>query len=203
MLVGRSAESARIDGLLNGVRGGTGGALMLLGEPGIGKSALLQYAERQATGMRQLTILGVAAEAALPYAGLNELLRPVLWGLEALPARQSRAIRLALGAGGDGETDALAVYAGVLALLAEVASREPLIIVVDDAHWLDTETVDALAFVARRVEDESIGVLVGARSSEPFEMPGVPQLRLGGVDLAAAVALVGRAGYDVAPEVVA
>ena len=140
--------------------------------------------------MKRLSILGVAAEAALPYAGLSELVRPVLWGLEALPARQSRAIRLALGAGGDGTTDALAVYAGVLALLAEVASREPLIIIVDDAHWLDIETVNALAFVARRIEDESIGVLVGARSSEPFEMPGVPQLRLGGVDLAAAMALV-------------
>ena len=125
-----------------------------------------------------------------------------LWGLEALPARQSRAIKLALGAGGDDATDALAVYAGVLALLAEVASREPLIIIVDDAHWLDIETVNALAFVARRIEDESIGILVGARSSEPFEMHGVPQLRLGGVDLAAATALVGRAGYDVAPEVV-
>jgi predicted ATPase len=66
MLVGRSAESARIDGLLNRVRGGTGGALVLLGEPGVGKSALLQYGERQAAGLRQLTILGVAAEAALP-----------------------------------------------------------------------------------------------------------------------------------------
>ena len=202
MLVGRSSESARIDRLLNEVRGGAGGALVVLGEPGIGKSALLQYAERQAADMKRLSILGVAAEAALPYAGLNELVRPVLWGLQALPARQSRAIRLALGVGGDGTTDALAVYAGVLALLAEVASREPLIIIVDDAHWLDIETVNALAFVARRIEDESIGILLGARSSEPFEMHGVPQLRLGGVDLAAAAALVGRAGYDVAPEVV-
>ena len=80
MLVGRSSETARIDGLLTAVRGGTGGALVVLGEPGIGKSALLQYAERQATGMRRLSIVGVAAEAALPYAGLNELIRPVLRG---------------------------------------------------------------------------------------------------------------------------
>ena len=74
MLVGRSSESARIDGLLTAVRGGTGRALVVLGEPGIGKSALLQYAERQATGMRRLSIVGVAAEAALPYAGLTELI---------------------------------------------------------------------------------------------------------------------------------
>ena len=106
MLVGRASESARIDSLLDEVRGGAGCALVLLGEPGIGKSALLEYAGQQAADMKRLSILGVAAEAALPYAGLNELLRPVLWGLEALPARQSRAIRLALGAGGDGETDA-------------------------------------------------------------------------------------------------
>ena len=202
MLVGRSSETARIDGLLTAVRGGTGGALVVLGEPGIGKSALLQYAERQATGMRRLSILGVAAEAALPYAGLNELIRPVLRGLGALPARQSRAIKLALGAEGDGATNALAVYAGVLALLAEATSHEPLMIIADDAHWLDIETVNALAFVARRIEDESIGILLAARSSESFEMPGVPQLQLGGIDLPAATALVNGAGYNVEPEVV-
>jgi type II secretory pathway predicted ATPase ExeA len=154
MLVGRSSESAQIDRLLNEVRGGAGRPLAVLGEPGIGKTALLQYAEQQSAAMKRLSIVGVAAEAALPYAGLHELLRPVLWGLEALPARQSRAIKLALGAEGDDATDALAVYAGVLALLAEVASDEPLIVIVDDAHWLDIETVNALAFAARRIEDQ-------------------------------------------------
>ena len=112
MLVGRDSESARIDSLLRGVRAGAGGALVLLGEPGIGKSALLEYARERAVGLRQLSILGVAAEAALPYAGLSELVRPVLWGMAALPSRQSRAVRLALGAAGDGATDALAVRAG-------------------------------------------------------------------------------------------
>ena len=202
MLVSRPDEAARIDGLLDAARGGAGAALLLLGEPGIGKSALLRYAQQQATDLKQLRILGVAAEAALPYAGLNELVRPILWALGALPERQSRAIQLALGASGDGSTDALAVYAGVLALLAEVASREPLIIIADDAHWLDTETVNGLTFVARRIQDESIGILLAARSGEPFEMPGVPQLYLGGVDLVAAAALVGQAGHEVEPEVV-
>lgn len=97
---------------------GAGGALVVLGEPGIGKTALLQYAERQATEMRRLSAIGVAAAGSLAYAGLNELVKPVLGGLVALPARQSRAIEVALGAGGDGTTDALAVYAGVLALFA-------------------------------------------------------------------------------------
>jgi AAA ATPase domain len=202
MLIGRPSESARIDGLLSGIRRGAGGALLLIGDPGIGKSALLQYAEQQAVDLTRLSVLGAAAETGVPYAGLSELVRPVLWAVDALPARQSRAIRLALLAEGDGTTDALAVYAGVLALLAEAASREPLLIIVDDGHWLDAESQAGLAFVARRVPDESIGVLVGARSSEPFEMRGVPRLHLGGVDLAAATALVGQARHDVAPEVV-
>jgi hypothetical protein len=202
MLIGRPSESVRIDGLLSGIRRGAGGALLLIGDPGIGKSALLQYAEQQAVDLTRLSVLGAAAETGVPYAGLSELVRPVLWAVDALPARQSRAIRLALLAEGDGTTDALAVYAGVLALLAEAASREPLLIIVDDGHWLDAESQAGLAFVARRVPDESIGVLVGARSSEPFEMRGVPRLHLGGVDLAAATALVGQARHDVAPEVV-
>jgi hypothetical protein len=93
MLVGRSGECARVDGLLNGVRGGAGGALVVAGEPGIGKTALLQYAGRQAAGMKRLSILGVAAESALPYAGLTDLIRPVLWGLEALPRPARPAVR--------------------------------------------------------------------------------------------------------------
>ena len=201
MLVGRLSECARIDELLAEVRGGAGGALLVLGEPGIGKTALLRYAERQVMDMRRLSARGAAAEAALPYAGLSELVRPVLARLGALPARQSRAIEVALG-GLDSTTDALAVYAGVLALLAETASREPLMIVLDDAQLLDIETVNALTFVGRRIADEAIGILVGARSGEAFEMPGIPELRVGGVDLAAANTLIAHAGYALAPEVV-
>jgi len=201
-MVGRLSECARIDELLTEVRGGAGGALLVLGEPGIGKTALLRYAERQVMDMRRLSAHGAAAEAALPYAGLSELVRPVLARLGDLPTRQSRAIEVALGGVGDGVTDALAVYAGVLALLAETASREPLMIVVDDAQLLDHETVNALTFVGRRIADEAIGILVTARSGEALQMPGIPELRVAGVDLAAANTLIAHAGYALAPEVV-
>jgi len=202
VLVGRLRECARIDELLTEVRGGAGGALLMIGEPGIGKTALLRYAERQVMDMRRLNARGAAAEAALPYAGLSELIGPVLGQLGALPARQSRAIEVALGGGDDSTTDALAVYAGVLALLAEIASHEPLMLVVDDAQLLDVETVNALTFVGRRIGDEAIGILVGARSREALEMTGIPELRVDGVDLAAANMLIAHRGYELAPEVV-
>jgi AAA ATPase domain len=194
VLVGRSTECARIDDLLAEVRGSAGGSLVVIGEPGIGKTAMLEYAARRAAGMRQLRGLGVAAEAALPYAGLSELIKPVLGGLDVLPARQSRALEVALGAAGDGTTDAIAVYSGVLGLLAEAASHEALMVLVDDGHLLDVETRNALMFVARRIADESIGILVAARLAEWQAMSGLPELRLGGVDLAAAEALIAQTG---------
>lgn len=201
MLVGRAAECRAIDRLLADVRGGSGGALVVIGEPGIGKSSLLEYALRQASDMRALRVLGVEAEAAVPYAGLHTLLRPVLNGLRELPERQARAIRVALGQDEEGATDALAVYSGVLALLAEAAWQEPLVVVVDDAHWLDAETVQAIGFAARRIAEESIGILFGARSGEGFELRGVPELVVGGIDAAAANALISRARPGVPPEV--
>src|SRR5690242_10359416 len=137
MLIGRTAECARIDRLLADLRAGAGGALLLIGEPGIGKTSLLEYARRHAPDLRRLDVLGVEADKALPYAGLHELLTPVLDGVAQLPERQARAIGVALGADEQGETDALAVYGGVLALLSEAASLEPVLAIVDDAHWLD------------------------------------------------------------------
>lgn len=175
--------------------------MVMIGEPGIGKTALLEYALRQASDMRALYVLGVEAEAAVPYAGLHTLLRPVLDGLEDLPERQARAIRVALGQDEEDATDALAVYGGVLALLAEAAWQEPLVVVVDDAHWLDAETVQAIGFAARRISEESIGILFGARSGEGFELRGVPELLVGGVDAAAASALISRARPGIPPEV--
>src|ERR1700744_630609 len=190
MLIGRTAECGRIDRLLAGVRAGAGSALVLIGEPGIGKTALLEYARRRASDLRCLDVLGVEAERALPYSGLHELLTPVLDGVAQLPERQARAIAVALGSDDGRETDALAVYGGVLALLSEAASLEPVVAIIDDAHWLDAETVQALSFAVRRIADESLGIIVAARSSEQFELRGVERLELDGVDQAAASALI-------------
>jgi hypothetical protein len=97
MLIGRTAECGRIDRLLADLRTGAGGALLLIGEPGIGKTSLLEYARRQAPDVRRLDVLGVEAEKALPYAGLHELLTPVLDGVGEVPERQAKAIAIALG----------------------------------------------------------------------------------------------------------
>src|SRR5689334_3750906 len=104
MLIGRTAECRRIDRLLADLRAGAGGALLLRGEPGIGKTSLLEYARRQATDLRRLDVLGVEADKALPYAGLHELLTPVLDGIGELPERQARAIAVALGSDDQSET---------------------------------------------------------------------------------------------------
>jgi class 3 adenylate cyclase len=201
MLVGRTGECASIDSLLASVRGGAGAGLLIVGEPGIGKTALLDYASRHASDFRRLTALGLESQTAIPYAGLHELLTPILGGLSELPERQSRAVMVALGLEDHGATDSLAVYGGVLALLAEAATHEPLLLIVDDVHWLDAETVQAVAFAARRVEDESIGILMSARVNEDVELGGVPELKLDGVDTAAALALISRVRPAIAPEI--
>ena len=174
MLIGRTGQCARIDSLLASVRSGAGAGLLILGEPGIGKTTLLDYAARHAPDFRRLTALGMESQTAVPYAGLHELLTPILGGLSELPERQSRAVMVALGLEDHGATDSLAVYGGVLALLAEAATHEPLLLVVDDVHWLDAETIQAVAFAARRIADESIAILMGARTNEGVDLPGVP-----------------------------
>ncbi len=201
MLIGRTGQCARIDSLLASVRSGAGAGLLILGEPGIGKTTLLDYAARHAPDFRRLTALGMESQTAVPYAGLHELLTPILGGLSELPERQSRAVMVALGLEDHGATDSLAVYGGVLALLAEAATHEPLLLVVDDVHWLDAETIQAVAFAARRIADESIAILMGARTNEGVDLPGVPELKLDGVDTSAALALISRARPAIAPEV--
>ncbi len=187
--------------MLAGVREGAGGALLLRGEPGIGKSALVEYALRRGEGLRTLRVLGVESEAVVPHAGLHVLLAAVRPAIDALTPRQAHAIRVALGEETAGELDAIAVYSGVFALLAELAAEQPLLIVADDAHWLDEESALALGFVARRVAGEALGVLLAARTTEPFDLPGVPVLDLGGLDEAAGIYLVARSVAAVEPAV--
>ena len=188
MLFGRELESARIDEVLGAAREGRSGALVVRGEAGIGKSALLNAAAERAEDMRVLRALGVESEVDVAFSGLQELLRPALSALDAIPDQQAVALRSALALGADAVADRLAVFGGALSLLAAIAEEQPLLCVIDDAHWLDEASAAAMTFVARRLDVDGIAMLFGAREPEirTFTAPGIAELRLAGLDRGAA-----------------
>jgi AAA ATPase domain len=192
MLYGRDLERSRIGELLDGARASRSGVLVISGEPGVGKSALLEDARAQAGGMRVLAGNGVESEAHLPFAALHLIVRPVLDLVDDLPRPQAAALRGALGLAPAGSDDRFLVSLAALSLLAEAAERQPLLCLIDDAHWLDDASADALVFVARRLEAEGIVILFTAREGENrrFEAPGLPELRVGGLEHEAAGTLI-------------
>jgi len=204
-LIGRAEECARIDGLLDAAAKGRGGALVLRGEPGIGKSALLGYAQERARelGLATLTAAGVESEAELPFAALHALLAAKLDLIELIPEPQARALRAALALGPAADADRLAAYAGTLSLLAEAAERRPLLVAVDDAQWLDRASAEALLFAARRLATEEIVFLFAARDEEGarFDAGGVPELAVAGLATDAALALLQARAPALAPAV--
>ena len=202
-LPGREQECAVVDRLLVGARAGAGGALVVLGEPGIGKSALLGYARQHAPPMMVLSACGVQAESDLAFAGLHELLRPVLAHLGELPDTQSQALAGALGLAPSPQPDRLLICAAVLSLLAAAAETQPLLCLVDDAQWVDRPSADALVFTARRLRVEQLAILFGVRDSEPgrFEAAGLPELLLTGLRQDAAVKVLAARGHAAAPSV--
>jgi DNA-binding CsgD family transcriptional regulator len=200
MLVGRERELAILERLLGDAREGRSGALLVVGEPGIGKSALLDEAVRMARGFRTLETRPVESEAMLPFAGLHALLRPVLDAIDRIPPAQARTLATALRLREGEAPDRFTVGAGTLSLLAEVAEDAPLLVVVDDAHWLDQASADALAFATRRFAAEEVAVLVASRGDEAggFRPAGVETLELGPLDGDAAERLLheSAAGLD-------
>ncbi|MET0751414.1 MAG: AAA family ATPase [Solirubrobacterales bacterium] len=198
MLVGREAELERIEALLDDARGGGGGALLVRGEPGIGKTALLLEARRRGAGMSVVGASGVESEAELPFAALGELASPLLTGLTGLPRPQAAAISsaLALGVSEGVVNERLATFAGFLGLIRSAAAARPLLIVVDDAHWLDRPSAECLAYAGRRLEDAGAALLVAAREPaerQPFATEAFARLDLGGLERADALALLDRA----------
>jgi predicted ATPase len=155
VIYGRDLERSRIGELLDGARASRSAVLILLGEAGVGKSALLDDAREQAEGMRVLTASGVESEAHLPFAALHQVVRPVLGLVDNLPQPQAAALRGALGLSEGGGDDRFLISLATLSLLAETAERQPLLCLVDDAHWLDEASADALVFAARRLEAEA------------------------------------------------
>jgi DNA-binding CsgD family transcriptional regulator len=173
------------------------------GEPGIGKSALLVYARQRAAPMMVLSSGGVQDESDLAFAGLHELLRPVLGYLGELPDTQSRALAGALGLAPSAHADRLLISAAVLGLLAAAAEDHPALCVVDDAHWVDRPSADALVFTARRLRAERLAILFGAREGElsRFEAAGLAELTLLGLDQESAAAVLAARAHDAAPSV--
>ena len=197
MLHGRDAERARLASLVTTARAGQAGVLAMLGDPGVGKSALLAdlvagvRSDQEQPAVLVLSTAGVASEAPLPFAALHRLLRPVL-DRDRLPAPQARALGVAFGHedGGGVPVEPFLVGVATLSVLTEAADDRPVLCVVDDAHWLDAASADALLFAARRLQADRVAMVFGARAGDEgagaFRPDSVPVMRLTGLDPAAA-----------------
>ena len=206
MLHGRDDEKARLAALLDGVRGGHAGTLLLHGEPGVGKSALLE--DLVATAGDDVQVLraqGVESEAPLPFAALHRLLRPVLGIIDRLPAPQARALRAAFGEVDDVAVQPFLVALATLSVLTEAAEEAPVLCVIDDAQWLDQATADAVLVASRRLGADRVAVVFAARDGEgrAFAPDDVPTMALAPLTGAAARALLteAAAGATVSDEV--
>jgi DNA-binding CsgD family transcriptional regulator len=204
MLVGRSAECGALDRLLEGGRTGRSGAIVLRGEPGVGKTALLDHAAEQANGMRVLRGTGIETESELAFAALHQLLARDLQQLDALPGPQAEALRGAFGLAPAEGTDPFLISLGLLSVLAELAEATPVLCLIDDAQWLDEPSALALLFTARRIEAEGIVMIFAVREGEErgFEAHGLRSLAVEGLDETAAAELLDqRVGNGLAPAV--
>ncbi len=192
MLLGRERELGAIERALELARAGTSAVLALVGEPGIGKTALLEFAAEQTDGMQLLRARGIASEAQIPFASLLELLRPALGLVDRIPEPQAEALQNALALRRGPAQQRFAVGAATLSLLAAQAEQRPLAVLVDDAQWLDESSAQALLFAFRRLVADPIAVLIAVREGEPSLLDGadLPTLRIGGLTSGDAASLV-------------
>ena len=191
-LLGRASECAAVGRFVAAVSAGGGRSLVLRGEAGIGKTALLQYLIGSAAGFKVVRAVGVESEMELAYASLHQLCGPMLDRLGRLPAPQLEALEIVFGLSAGAAPDRFLVGLGVLGLFSEVSEERPLLCVIDDAQWLDQASALTLAFVARRLLAEPVGIVFAAR--EPGEeLQHVPELEVHGLSDRDARALLGSA----------
>src|ERR1700747_2577327 len=180
VLHGRRVEREAVERLLEEVRGGQSRVLVVSGEPGVGKTALLRFAINSAAGFRVMRAVGAESEMELAFAALQQLCAPMLDRLDSVPAPQRDALGVAFGLRAGNAPDRFLVGLAVLSLVAGGAQKHPLLCLVDDAQWLDRASGEALAFVARRLLAESVALVLVTR--EPGgELEGLPKLALEGL----------------------
>jgi len=167
MLLGRDREQAEIESVLARARSGESATLALLGEPGIGKTALLDHAVERAEGMALLSARGIESEAQIPFASLLELLRPALTLLDDIPEPRAAALESAFALRPGLAQERFAVGAATISLLAAYAESGPVAVLIDDAQWLDRSSAQALLFAFRRLVADPIAVVLAAREGEP------------------------------------
>ncbi|AWB92600.1 helix-turn-helix transcriptional regulator [Aeromicrobium chenweiae] len=188
-LIGRRAECRQLDEVLHAVRSGAGRALVLRGYTGVGKSALMEYAVRQAAGCRVVRVAGFESEKELAYAGLQHLCTPILDRLDQLPDPQRDALSTAFGLSAGPVPDQMLIGLAVLSLMSHAAEGQPLICVIDDLQWLDRASVRVLSFVARRLAAESTAIFMATRTDDP-QIANLPTMEVEGLGRAAAAALL-------------
>ena len=207
--VGRTTERAVLDGLLSSVREGESAALVIRGEAGIGKTALLRYTARQASGFQVAQLTGAEAEMELPFAAVHQFCATLPDRLDALPAPQRNALGVALGLVAGEVPDRFLVGLALLSLLSAVAAERPLLCLVEDAQWLDAASAQVFGLVARRVRAEAVAIVVAVRTPVAVhDFDGLPELGLEGLpeqDARALLASVvaGRLDSRVAGRIVA
>jgi DNA-binding CsgD family transcriptional regulator len=203
-LYGRESEVRALDELIDGIEE-RGGAIVVCGEAGIGKSALLEAARRnaEARGMTVVTATGAQSEAQLPFAALHQLLRPYLGQLGNLPAVQRAALEAAFGVSDEAAPDLFLIALATLDLLGDVAEEPPLLLIAEDAHWFDRSTSEVLLFVARRVSADPILLLFAVRDGieNAFEASGIEELQVGPLDSVSAGKLLDASASGLAPTV--
>src|SRR2546423_4892971 len=204
VLIEREQECAGLDARVDRLRDG-GGTVVVRGEAGIGKSVLLQRVRgrAEAQGARPLVTVGVESEAEVAFAGLHQLLRPVIGALAQQPEPQRQVLEAALGFGVDHTPDPFRVAVAAFQLICDVADSVPLVLIVDDAHWLDRSTLNVIGFIARRLEVEHVGLVAAIRreNAAPFDDARLPTIDLERLSASAAAHLLDREAPELHPVV--
>ncbi len=201
MLVGRGAELDRILRLCDVARQGRGGSLIVSGDAGIGKSALLNETARQADGFEVLRVRPLQSESHLPFVGLHDLLFPLLPFLDAIPPSQQAALSAALELGPPAPGDRFAAAAATISLFAAAAEHRPVLCVIDDGHWLDEPSRESLLFAARRLLTDPVVLIIATRDRPWLDDVDIEQLHLTGLDAMNASLLMDESGRRIVDQV--